>query len=433
MMTARELAYYALEKVEEKGGFSNLVLKDMLRESGLSKRDKSLATALVYGVLRDRLFLDRQIGRFCNLKKTPAKVLRLLRLGAFQICRMDKIPPSAAVNETVSFAKKIVPQGAGCCNGVLRKVAEQETWLPSRTDWAQYLSVCYSFPLWLVKKWEKQFGTEELESILAGFSQHQPLSVRVNLLKTTVEAVCQEFTELEPSILPDAFYLPGIENIEVLPAWREGRITVMRPSSMMACLAAEVKPGTRVCDMCAAPGGKTAYLAQIMKQQGSIDAWELHPHRAELLKRNLERLGVGIAAVSCRDSSIYEEVFRERFDTVLLDAPCSGLGVIGQKPELKWQDPDRIQELLPVQRQLLLAGANYVKPGGTLVYSTCTLNRAENETMVTWLTGQMRDVVLDLTFGEGTGMKNLLPHRDGTGGFFIARLKKLGKKGLTHD
>lgn len=424
MMTAREVAYCALEQIEEKGGFSNLVLKEMLKSSGRSKRDKGLATALVYGVLRDRLFLDEQIGRFCRMSQTPPKVLRLLRLGAFQLCRMDKIPPSAAVNETVILAKKFAPRGAGCCNGVLRKLVEQGVILPPKEDWLRYLSVFYSFPMWLVKKWEKQFGLEELEPLLDGLSRHRPLSVRVNLKKAAVGEVRQEIPRLTPTHLPDAFVLSGSESIEALPAWQEGRITAMQLSSMTACLAAEVKPGMRVCDMCAAPGGKTAYLAQLMEHRGRIDAWELHPHRAELLKRNLERLGVEIAVVACRDSSVYEESLGECFDTVLLDAPCSGLGVINQKPELKWQDPDRMKELLPIQRQLLLTGARYVKPGGTLLYSTCTLNRAENETMAAWLTQQVPGMHLDPAFGEGTGMKNLLPHKDGMGGFFIARLKK---------
>ncbi len=424
MMTARELAYRALVQVERKGSFSNLALKEELKHTAFSQRDRALATALFYGVLQNRLSLDVQLKRFCDLQKTPDAVLRLLRLGAFQILFMDKIPSSAAVNETVSMAKKIAPYGAGCCNSVLRKTAQAGLWLPPRENWEEYCSVRYSFPLWLVRKWKKQFGAEELEPLLEGLSVRQPVTVRVNLNKATPEQVKQELPQLQESPFSDAFYFPGGENLEALPAWQQGRITAMQMSSMTACRAAKVEPGMHVCDMCAAPGGKTAYLAQMAGEKGHVDAWELHAHRAELIRHNLKRLGITNCQVDCRDSAKFREPNREAYDCVLIDAPCSGLGVVSQKPELKWQDPDRMKELLPVQQALLRTGASYVKPGGFLLYSTCTLNRAENETQVEQLMRERTDLQLDPSFGEGAGMRTLLPHRDNTTGFFIARLKK---------
>ena len=186
-MTGRELAYRGLTQIEEKGGFSNLVLKDLLRDA--ESKDKGLITALVYGVTRERIYLDYQIERFCDLKRTPSALLRLLRMGAFQLCRMDKIPPSAAVNETVKLAKKLVPKGAGCCNGVLRKIAEQGECLPSDEDHDVRLSVQYSMPLWLVKKWKKQFGEGELEPLLSSFSQSSSDVLRVNWKKSTPEEI----------------------------------------------------------------------------------------------------------------------------------------------------------------------------------------------------------------------------------------------------
>lgn len=421
-MTGRELAYRGLTQIEEKGGFSNLVLKDLLREA--DKKDKGLITTLVYGVTRERSYLDYQIGRFCDLKKTPSSLLRLLRMGAFQLCRMDKIPPSAAVNETVKLAKKLVPKGAGCCNGVLRKIAEQGELLPSEEDRDFFLSVQYSMPLWLVKKWKKQFGEEELEPLLSSFSKSSNSVLRVNLKKSTPEAIKEEIPELEETPFSDAFLLPKNSNVEGLPAWKEGRVTVMQLSSMAACREGHVTPGMKVCDMCAAPGGKTMYLADLMEHQGELVAWELHPHRTELLKKNLERMGITMVKTVCRDSAVYDEQYQDYFDVVVLDAPCSGLGVIGRKPELKWQDPDLMKELLPIQKSLLQNAGAYVKSGGTLLYSTCTLNKAENEGMVLEFLEQHPEFSLD----ESLGMKNLLPHRDGMGGFFMARMKKSGAK-----
>ncbi len=418
MITGRELAYQGLTQIEEKGGFSNLVVKDLLQTA--NPKDKGLITALLYGVTRERIFLDYQIGRFCDLKKTPLSLLRLLRMGTYQLCRMDKIPPSAAVNETVKLAKKIVPRGAGCCNGVLRKIAEQGEKLPLREEQDTYLSIRYSVPLWLVKKWKKQFGESELEALLSAFCEYPQSYVRVNLKKTTLEQLQQEIPDLIPSAFPNEFLLPKGCNVESLSAWREGRITVMQPSSMAACRAAGVKRGMKVCDMCAAPGGKTMYLAELMEHEGEVTAWELHPHRTELLRKNLMRMDVTIAKTECRDSCVYDEHYFEYFDVVVLDAPCSGLGVIGRKPELKWQDPDRIKDLLPVQEQLLNNAGAYVKRGGSLLYCTCTLNKAENETMVSKFLDKHKEFFLD----ETVGMKNLLPHRDGMGGFFIAKLKK---------
>lgn len=420
-MTGRELAYHGLTQIEEKGGFSNLVLKELLREA--DPKDKGLVTALVYGVTRERLFLDFQLQRFCDLKKTPKAVLRLLRMGAYQLCKMDKIPPSAAVNETVKLAKKVAPRGAGCCNGVLRKIAEQGACLPSKEELEHYLSIRYSMPLWLVKKWKKQFGEQELEPLLASFCEYPQSGIRVNAVKESPQQLKTEIPGLEPTCYPNAFLLPKGSQVERLPAWREGRITVMQLSSMAACHAAGVKKGMKVCDMCAAPGGKTMYLAELMEHQGEITAWELYPHRTQLLEKNLERMGITIIKPACRDSCVYDPQYKDAFDVVVLDAPCSGLGMIGRKPELKWQDPDKIKELLPIQERLLDNGGAYVKPGGALLYSTCTLNKAENETMVNGFLQRHPEFCMDTEIG----MKNLLPHRDGMGGFFMARLKKDGE------
>lgn len=416
-MTGREIVYRSLTQIEENGGFSNLVLKDWLEKADV--RDKGLITALVYGVIQERLFLDYQIERFCDLKKTSSALLRLLRMGTYQIYRMDRIPVSAAVNETVRVAKKIAPRGAGFCNAVLRSISACDAVLPPEWETDDYFSIRYSMPLWLVRKWKKQFGEEMLESLLSGLSSPSRTYIRVN--KNSAEQIQKEIPGLTPSFFPDGFFLPGGVSVESLPAWKEGRISVMQPSSMAVCKSSGVKPGMKVCDMCAAPGGKTMYLAQLMNDQGEIVAWELHPHRTELLNKNLERMGIRSVKTECRDSCVYDVRYRNYFDVVILDAPCSGLGMIGGKPELKWQNPDRIKGLLPIQEQLLKNAGEYVAPNGILLYSTCTLNKAENETMIQRFLSANPDFQTDLK----DGMRNLLPHRDGMGGFFIAKLRKI--------
>ncbi len=416
----REAAYLALRAVGQEGAYSNLVLKRSL--NSLSGRDRALASALVYGVLSMRLRLDYILSQFCSLQKTKPAARELLRLGAYQVFCMDKIPQSAAVNETVRLSKKYAPALSGFVNGVLRAACREKDSIeyPKREeDVARYLSIAYSFPEWLVNKWRKAYGEEFTEALLAASNRPGGMVIRVNRLKTTPEALAKHLAAqgiaLSPTPYDNAFSVEGGLSLEDCEAYQDGLFTVIQAASMAACEELGAKPGMRVLDMCAAPGGKTLYLAERMENTGRLDAWDIHPHRVGLIEKNAARMGLSCIHTACRDASVFDESLSGAYDAVLLDAPCSGLGVIRQKPDIKWKDPDGFGGLVEIQKKLSAAAIRYVKPGGRLVYCTCTLNRAENEAVA----NEMENMGM-----RSLGTRTLFPHIDETNGFFIAQFEK---------
>lgn len=416
----REAAYQALRAVGREGAYSNLVLKQSL--GGLSNRDRALASALVYGVLSMRLRLDYILSQFCSLQKTKPAALELLRLGAYQIFCMDRIPQSAAVNETVRLSKKYAPALSGFINGVLRAACRGKNSVvyPEREEGvARSLSVAYSFPEWLVNKWCKAYGEECTEALLAASNRPAGTVIRANRLKIKPDELAKRLAKEEINLLStpyeNAFTVEGGLSLEDCEAYRDGLFTVIQTASMAACEALEVKPGMRVLDMCAAPGGKTIYVAELMEDTGRLDAWDIHTHRVGLIEKNAARMGLSCIHTACRDAGEFDESLSGAYDAVLLDAPCSGLGVIRQKPDIKWKDPDGFAALSEIQKRLAAAAVRYVKPGGRLVYCTCTLNRVENEAVADNI--------------EKSGMRRLttrtlFPHIDETNGFFIAQFEK---------
>ena len=404
-MNARETAVDVLCRTE--GEYANLLLKDALR--GLDKKDRGLVSAIVYGCLTHRTRLDYVISHFCNFDKPDDTVKNILRAGAYQILFMDRIPVSAAVNESVVLAKKKAPYSAGFVNGVLRKIATEEVLLPDREkNLVRYFKVKYSYPASIIKKFISMFGEDEAEKLLDSLNAPQPTYARVNTLKPGWEKLADELGERE---LINLVKLPGGIDIEENSLYKEGCFTVMQKSSVLACNMAEVKPGMRVLDMCAAPGGKTLYLAELMKNKGSVTAWDLYPHRVKLIEKNAARMGITIVNPMVHDSTVFEEPLENRFDMVLLDAPCSGYGVISGKPDIKWRKHEG--DLPIIQKKLIENGARYVKKGGILLYCTCTINDDENENIANSLSGF-----------EILEMKTFLPHRDGTNGFFAAKMRK---------
>ena len=412
----RYLAVLALRDIEKNGEYSNIALKRHMSEK-LSAADRRLFSALVYTTLTHKLRIDYIISRFCAAGKSSATVRNILRIGVCQICFMDKIPHSAAVNECVNIAKAQAKYAAGFVNSVLRNVSRncRNIEFPMRDNIIEYLMYEYSYPLWLVEKWLGMYGADFCEKLLAAQNTPPPICIRVNTLKMTAQELAGKI-KLTPTAHKNAFFIEGT-NIEKEPSYINGELTVMDISSMTACEKAGVRPGMDVLDMCAAPGGKAVYLAELMENRGGITAFDLHPHRVELIRKNAARMEAAIICAECADSSVTRESLRNRFDVVLLDAPCSGLGVIRSKPDIKWKDPVVIPAIVETQKKLITAGAEYVKAGGTLVYCTCTLNRDENEDVVSSLLSKRDDYIIE----EST---TLFPHIDNTNGFFIARLKK---------
>lgn len=443
----RQAALKALAEIEKHDAYSNLVLKRILRDDTLDARDKAFVTELVYGTVSRRLTLDWVISRVSTTKlsKLSFWVLQILRLGAYQLLFLDRVPASAACNTSVELAKKYAPRSGGFVNGVLRNISRKKEELQLENirtgSLSGDLSVRYSFPEYLVQDWISQFGEELTEALLKSLLERPDLSIRVNTLKATPEEVMRElegYRTLPGRFLPEALVLRGVSDISGTPAFSEGRITVQDESSMLATALLDPQPGDRVLDACAAPGGKTTHMAQRMQNRGHITAWDIHEHKMDLIRENAERLGINIIEVQQRDASEPAEDRHDSYHRVLVDAPCSGTGIIRRKPDIKWQrKPEDFSNLIEVQLKILNNVSRLVAPGGVLVYSTCSVDVRENEQIVRgflsdhpdfeptslkpWLPAELAGKP-----GTGEGILRLYPHIDGTDGFFIARLRKKG-------
>ena len=443
-MDAREAALLTLNACHRQGGWSDGVLKKQLAAAKLDSRDAALATQLCFGVLQNQLLLDFYLSQFSNiaLSRMEGKVLQALRLGAYQMLFLDRIPHSAAVNCSVEMTKRLCknPRAAGMVNGILRSVERNLDHLPAipNTDPVSYLSILYSHPEWLVKEFCMTLGTEEGAKLLAADNHQPPMTVMVNTLRGTAKQVAQRLTEQRVEVTPhpwldDCLILSKTGDLEGLEAFREGLFYVQDPASHLAVEAAEVRPGMRVLDCCAAPGGKSFAAGIAMKNEGELISCDIHPHKKKLLQAGADRLGLSLLHPMTADGKVFRPEWEEAFDRVLVDAPCSGLGVIRKKPDIRYKDPEPLKGLPEVQRAILDNASRYVRPGGILLYSTCTLLPRENEEVVRWFLEGHKDFKAEaftLPGPVGTaadGLVTLLPHRHGTDGFFICRMRREGR------
>ena len=418
-MTAREAALKALYEIEYNGAYSNMAVKNTLKNSDMSERDKALFTALVYGVSDKKITLDYYISKFSKikLKKISKYILIILRMGVFQLVFTDKIPQSAAVNESVKLAKRYGHgASAGFVNGVLRSVSKcGEIEYPKEKD--EYLSVKYSFPLWLCRKWTEEFGFEFTEDMMHSFGESKPITLRANTLKTTNEELVKKLSDLGINAeIQDGAVVTGGFDIEKNTLYKEGYFTPQDTAAMKAAEILAPKPGDIVIDMCAAPGGKTTHIAEIMKNSGKILAFDIYNHKTELVKKNAERLGIDIIKTEVRNAAEFDRSLSGIADCILCDVPCSGLGIIGRKPDIK-QNEDRSEELCKIQAKILENACIYLKEGGVIVYSTCTVEKAENE----GITGAFLEKQGNF---EKLYEKTFYPHTDGTDGFYICKMRK---------
>ncbi|MCM3746146.1 16S rRNA (cytosine(967)-C(5))-methyltransferase RsmB [Paenibacillus pasadenensis] len=457
--SARELALDALVRVDRDGAYSNLQLNAALQESGLSRADAGLATELVYGTLQRRLTLDYWLQQFIakGFAKLEPWVLSLLRMSLYQLVYLDRVPPHAAVNEAVTIGRRRGHAGiSGMLNGVLRNAVRQlpqlkaETFGGEKND-VRRLSLRHSYPEWITERWVADYGVETAELMMAAGNEPPRSSLRVNRLRISPE---QALLQLEQAgfhaSLSEAAPWAGVVvarggNLTATDGYTEGLWSIQDESSMIVAAAANPRPGFRVLDCCAAPGGKSAHMAELMDGHGEIIANDLHPHKRALIESQAARLGLDvIKAVSGDAAELPEHFAHASFDLVLLDAPCSGLGVIRRKPEIKWtKTPDDIVAIAAIQEKLLDAAALLVKPGGTLLYSTCTIAGEENAGQIdAFLSrnpefapdpeGWPAEVLAPLQAagaaadgsGHFGGTLQLLPHHFGSDGFYIARLKR---------
>ncbi|MBE6954590.1 MAG: 16S rRNA (cytosine(967)-C(5))-methyltransferase RsmB [Ruminococcaceae bacterium] len=434
-MAARETALTALIACRKQGAWSDGVLKQYIARDSLDSREAALASRLCYGVLQNQMLLDHYVASFLNspIKKLHPIVLDILRLGVYQLTMMDKIPASAAVNESVELTKKHANPGAAkLVNGVLRAITRAEK-LPE----PESLSVRYSHPEELVKLLATAVPEEQLPALLAADNEAPRTSVQINPLKTTLPDAMASLNALgaqteEHPWLDDCFYLSGAGNLEKLELFQAGAVYVQDAAAKLAALAADLKPGMQVLDCCSAPGGKSFAAAMQMKNEGSIISCDIHPHKIKLIQAGADRLGLTCIAPEVQDASNRREEWLGKMDAVIADVPCSGLGVIRKKPDIRYKDLKPLQRLPEVQMAILRNQADYVRPGGVLVYSTCTILPRENERIVRRFLEERNDFTLEPVpvpagmDGENDGMLTLYPHLHDTDGFFISRMRRNG-------
>lgn len=438
MASAREVAMLTLAACERQGAWSDGHLKRLLRENKLERRDAALATRLCFGVLQNRMLLDWHIGRFCasGLEKLDLKVLCNLRVAVYQLLFLDKIPASAAVNEAVNLTRRHCrnPRAAGMVNGILRSMLRQEDWSqPTGEDPVENLSIRTSHPRWLTEEFVSMLGCEGAEALLMAHNGQPPTTAQINRCRGAAEDVIRLLAEARVEAvphgwLPDCVTLSGTGNMEELDAFRQGLFYVQDCAARLAVTAAGVTPGQRVLDCCAAPGGKSFAAAIDMENRGEVVSCDIHPHKIKLLEAGRDRLGLDCIHPQLQSATERRKEWENGFDTVITDVPCSGLGIIRKKPDIRYKDPEPLAGLPKVQRGILENCCAYVKPGGVLIYSTCTLLRRENEDIVTAFLREHSEFELEAfelpRFGRQEGMVTFWPHIHGTDGFFVAKLRR---------
>lgn len=441
MTSAREVAVNTVMQVFENKAYSNIALNKNLNESNLIDKDKGLATELVYGTIKYKYSIDKILKTFLDKKfdKTDKYVLNLLRVCIYQLRYLDKIPEFAAVNEGVNLAKKHVSVGASkLVNGVLRNyLRDRDKKYYDEDNFSEKLAFIYSYPQWMVKLFVSQYGEEIGEKILEGLNKRPSVTLRVNSTKTDYEQVADElrkngYNVEEGVICPEAIRIVKGSSVEDNPLFREGILTVQDESAMLVAPAMDLEEGMTILDLCSAPGGKTTHIAELMNNTGKVYGFDIYEHKLQLIKNNCDRLGLNTIELGILDATERSEKLKESGDRVLIDVPCSGLGIIRKKPEIKYTKREKeLKEIVAIQRKIMENAAGYVKKGGILLYSTCTINKDENENNIQWFLKKFQGFQVEpLNFGkvenviyDEKGCVTVLPN-EYMDGFFIAKLKR---------
>ncbi|WP_030007118.1 16S rRNA (cytosine(967)-C(5))-methyltransferase [Picosynechococcus sp. NKBG042902] len=445
MSSARQLAFLALRQIMYHNAYTDVALDRVLHKSNLTGSDRALVAELVYGTVRRQKTLDAIIDQLGKkpIDQQPPDLRVLLQLGLYQLRYLDQIPPSAAVNTSVEIAKtNKLGQLAGVVNGCLRGYLRQRDkghdplQLPETA--AERLALQYSFPEWLIGQWLEQFGAEETEQLCQWFNRPAQLDLRVNPLRANVAAVQDKLTQAGVKAeaianLPNALRLVEKRGlIQDLPGYKEGWWTIQDASAQLVTHLLDPQPGEVIIDACAAPGGKTTHIAEKMQDRGTIWASDKYQARINKIEQNARRLKLSMIRTLIGDSRTYSQ-FRNMADRVLLDVPCSGLGTLHKRPDIRWQqNPQKIAQLTQLQRELLTTGATWVKPGGYLVYATCTLNPAENEAIANQFLAEHPDWQIvpprpdspAFPYAQEQGWIQVLPQRHDMDGFFMVKLQR---------
>ena len=436
-MGARETALNVLIACRKEAGWSNGILKTYICRDRLDRREAALATRLCYGVMQNRLKLDFYLRQLLTgkLKDLHPAVRDILHLGLYQLYEMDRIPQSAAVNESVTLAKKYCPKqknAPGLVNAVLRNAVKTLGQLKVPSGWEDI----YSHPQGLIDLLMGYVGKAKMEPMLQANNEIPPTVVQVNTLRTTTELLQQKLkaegvTAEYHSWMPDCLVLSGTGSMEQLESFREGLFYVQDAAAKLSVLCASLTPGQRILDCCAAPGGKSFAAAMCMNGMGSITSCDIHTHKIQLIQKGAARLGIEILTACEQDASVANPQWIGGMDTVICDVPCSGYGIIRKKPDIRYKDPKTMKQLPELQLAILNNQSSYVKPGGVLLYSTCTLVREENEGVVEAFLHSHPEfspepLCLPEHFpGNTSGMLTLVPGEYDTDGFFICRLRRV--------
>lgn len=421
-MNVRMLAFDILNKVYKDKAFINLELNHAINDADLKVEDKAFLTTLCYGVLQRSIYLDYVIKKSCQGKKIEPKMRTLLKLALYQIYYLDRVPNYAIVNESVNIAKEVMGLYASkFVNAVLHNLIRNPFVLNKDDfkDEISYLCVQYSHPEWLIRMIAKQYGVENSIEYMKKNMTPPRVSMRVNTLKSKIEDHLEKDYFEKGNLSPVALTYTGKKSISELEEFKNGFMVVQDESSQMVAEIASPKKGSKILDMCAAPGSKTYHLASKIENDGHIVAIDLYDHRVQLLKNQLKRLGVSCVETFAYDSTkLLDKYQEESFDMVVLDAPCSGFGVIRRKPDMFFNlVPDSLDEIIKLQQDLIDVAVKLVKKGGTLVYSTCTINKKENEKQIEYLNAKYPGFKV-------VEQKLIFPFEYDTDGFFICKLEK---------
>lgn len=442
-MNLRWLVLKILDSIEFEGVFVHDAIDQQTKDLELTKQERGFIKKVVFGTIEHRMYLDHVIDQFSQVKvkKMKPAVRHTMRLSVYQLLFMENIPESAVCNEAVKLIKKRkMFRLTGFVNGVLRSIIrdKDKIQLPDPTkEPVAYLSVKYSFEPALIHGLLKDYSYNQLEAFLEVSNQEAPLTIRVHHQKTSkealIEALLKEGVETsDGQWLPEALHLKNIDRLGVLQTFKDGLFQVQDESSMLVGKIAYESDVKRVIDACSAPGGKATHMADLMNNKGQVKAFDISDKKIELIKENVSRLGLNNVQASVNDATLRDDTLVDWADVVIADVPCSGLGIIRKKPDIKWHGSmEKVGNLIEIQRKILQNVKDYVKVGGTLIYSTCTIIQAENEANVQWFLDNNPAFHLEEIQGPygdpDSGMVKLMPRQDGPDGFFIAKMKRVNE------
>lgn len=425
-MDDRQLSFKILNRIEHDKAYSNLVLNNYLTQYKAQIYSAAFVTALVYGVIERKITLDYVLSGYLSqpIKKLKPEVHTILRMGVYQLKFMDNVPASAAVNESVKLSRSCgCSFASGLINSVLRKIAENDIIYPNTDDKIFNMSVRFSCPESLVKQFCDDYGEECAKGILSGFLKSSDVNIRVNTLKTNALSLIKLFEDKKihcekASSVENHIRVKNFGSLENMPEYKNGLFHVQDVSSALCVKALELKENMTFIDLCSAPGGKSFTAAQYMNNKGKIFAFDLYEHRTRLIKEGAKRLGTDIIDARTGDASVLNESFISSADRVLADVPCSGLGIIGRKPEIRYKDLSFVDKLTDLQYNILINASEYVKAGGLLVYSTCSLSKKENDCVCD------RFLENNKNYEKHGDYVTLMPHINETDGFFYAVFRR---------